>query len=261
MRKLVLGKQKMLMLPIIMGLMACSSMNIVNSLEEKKGSDFPFRYYDSESQIAYAITNDDVNLHLRLRIKDEANMVKILKSGLTIYFDVMGKKKTDVFVKYPIAHTGEAPKTERNEKQKGLENKRKKLETMISVTPVLATYQSFEDVQQFSVINADSEFKCGLRLNENEELIYDLVIPMHKISENGRIGLSNLSIGVESGILEIRERPNNGGGSSNGGGPPSGGRGGGGGGGPSGDRGANGGEDRSDQGKKIAFWFKVLLFS
>jgi uncharacterized membrane protein YgcG len=64
----------------------------------------PLRFYDQETGISYAISNDHYNLYLCCSISNELLQIKILRAGLEFGIDTLGKKSFAVAMKYPIGN-------------------------------------------------------------------------------------------------------------------------------------------------------------
>jgi hypothetical protein len=69
----------------------------------------PLRFYDKETGLSYNISNDRYNLYFVCSISNEILQTKILRSGLELEIDTLGKKGFGVSFKYPI---GNKPVTE-----------------------------------------------------------------------------------------------------------------------------------------------------
>src|SRR5262245_2166580 len=62
----------------------------------------PLQYYDNDTKLNYAFSNDTKNLYLCIRVGDDKEQMTMLRSGFTIWLDTEGKKnKTTVFT-YPL---------------------------------------------------------------------------------------------------------------------------------------------------------------
>ncbi len=64
----------------------------------------PLRFYDQETGISYAISNDHYNLYLCCSISNEFLQIKILRAGLEFGIDTLGKKSFAVTMKYPVGN-------------------------------------------------------------------------------------------------------------------------------------------------------------
>lgn len=57
---------------------------------------------DSDSKISYAIDNDGEYLYIGLHIPDIATQMKMMRTGMSVYIDLKGKKKTNRGIEFPI---------------------------------------------------------------------------------------------------------------------------------------------------------------
>lgn len=238
---------------------SCVPLNTVTSLSENNKTTDKFRYYDSKSNVRYYISNDAENLHISLNASERTAISKILKTGLTIYFDVEGKKSTKVSVKYPIKGS---QKFSREEMQKqGNQRDNFDLKTVISELPGNVIFTNYDKTEIFSTVVKNSTIKVSIDANSNKEITYNLTIPFNKILEAGLSSLSNLSIGIVSGKFDMSSQQSGG---MQGGMRGQGGGQGGGGGGKGQGRGQGGGSRPSNTNMSamttpISIWFKADL--
>lgn len=66
------------------------------------------RYYNAETKLNYALSNDKDNIYIAIRINNAVQQKKVLASGITLTFDPKGKKKSTFTVTFPIAQTNGA---------------------------------------------------------------------------------------------------------------------------------------------------------
>jgi hypothetical protein len=69
-----------------------------NQMESEK----PLRYYDEETRLQYNVTNDAENLYIFIQVTDQQNQVKILRDGIQIWIDSLGRNKKSMGIFYPI---------------------------------------------------------------------------------------------------------------------------------------------------------------
>ncbi len=62
----------------------------------------PLSYYDSKARIQYQVANDDTALYIILKTMDYKAQAKILRAGMDIVLDTMGKKKSAAAILYPL---------------------------------------------------------------------------------------------------------------------------------------------------------------
>ncbi len=256
----------------LISLTACVSLPMVSSVSEKPEGKYEYSYYNKESQVLYKVTNDDKNLHVILNTTSQASILKILKTGLTIYFDISGKKKQDVFVHYPYKLNYDLKK-EDYKKDANTDPNKKNLNYFVSQIPAELIFSDHNATEHINLHDVNIDIKDSITVLHNDEIIYELIIPLSRISKKGLFSLANLSIGVVSGKFDIPTARNVGGttarpgGISSGvgasGGMPSGSNAGNMANQPSDDipsaAGSTGDSDLSTMGIPIEFWFKVKL--
>lgn len=247
----------------------CSTTHVITSIPEKEIEKNEFRYYDTDSNVMYQVSNDEKNLHLKFKTANPSSAMKILKQGLHVYFDANGKKKRKIFLQYPIPG---------NERASGLSNQRPvpdqrnstDLSQFIKNIPKEAVFSNNGEVEYIHWAIEESEIRPFISLSANREIVYDLIIPFNRIMENMADPLSNLSIGIVSGSKETSSMGSgsNGGMRSGGGGSKGSGGGMRGGGGMGGGKGGGGAKSRGMQGSQpggnmsipIKIWFQVDLY-
>ena len=255
---------------VIILLSSCASLDKVESAREKDIKTNEYTYSDPVSKIRYNIMNDDKNLHIILNTYDFATISKIFRTGLKICFDVTGKKKNKVYLEYPLASNQMSPVRGKT-RPAGGETSIFDLNRLVEQIPNEAEFDRNGVKERIILVSNDSDVKASIRVSNNSEIIYDVVIPFTRISKDGITSLSRLSLGVVSGNTETQSTGGGRSGGMGGGGRSGGGRSGGmggggrsggmGGGGRSGggSEGGSGGMDRSSISKPIDFWFKLDL--
>lgn len=166
-----------------------------------------------DDDIAYEVTEDATNLIVNISTKGQNKMRTMMHFGLTIYFDVKGKKKKDVFVKYPfetpeprLPQAGPPPsKEERQERVK----KQPDIQRIIEQLPAEAMYSYFDNVQQFhkDLNSLDISYSWHY-YNEDKRLEFVLKIPKHRITTKKITDITNLAIGVTTSKVEPNFKKN-----------------------------------------------------
>lgn len=235
---------------LIIALLICSSTYVFAS----NATNFPADTTQiANENVLYKVTQDGSYVHLNVSTSDTKTAMSILRSGLTIYYDIKGKKKKDVFIKYPYDAGSGSP---RQAPQENIDATAIDLNSMIEKLPAEAEYSYFEETQMFNKDLNSLDITIQSKYTASNQLFEFLIkIPKTKIASKANSDFSKLSIGVVGNKKEGDSTQQRGQGQSQGmrGG---GGRRGGGGGGRGGNRGQN--EQRSDQstGKvSIDFWF------
>jgi len=260
-----------LILILIVLLSSCTSLNKVVSTHEMNKKSNEYAYSDPDSKIRYDISNDDKNLYIRLNTADYTTLSKILMTGLKVCFDLNGKKSAKVFFEYPLPQDRQS-QGQRRARPVGGEATGFNLNRIVEQLSNEGEFDRNGVKERVLVVSSDSDIKATIRAINNNEIVYDLTMPLKRISKDGISALSNLSIGIVAGKDETSStnsaRPGGGGGGGRsggmggGGGRSGGGRGGMGGGGRSGGtggEGSGGGINRSFMSQPVDFWFKLEL--
>lgn len=185
---------------ILLAITGCTSLSMVNSIPEDSISDAISKHYDSKSQIRYLVSNDEENLHLNIKTNHPPTIAKILRAGLKIYFDPNGNKKKTVFLHYPM---GSSKDFEQFKSQGKGPQKKPDLKNLINATSIGAEFVTANEKVSFTTLQPKKNVRLAISSNENEELVYDMIIPFSEISSYGKSGLFNLSVGIETGSFDM----------------------------------------------------------
>ncbi len=261
-------------------LCSCTSLNKVESTSEYNNKSNEYTYSDTDSKIRYNITNDKKNLHIKLNTSEFTTITKIIRTGLKIDFDLKGKKNESIYFQYPLAQSQRFAGRDMFQTGHDMPQKGNGLAAKFDLNKILtqisneAVFSYNGEVEQINVSSADSDVKVSIKAVNNNEITYDLFIPINKISKNGLASLSKLSVGIVSGKYDSTSAGGNrsegmsrgsrgsmggmGGGSRSGMGGGRGGRGGMSGGGRGGDM---GGFNKSSMNESINIWFRLSLLN
>ncbi|GAA3518545.1 hypothetical protein GCM10022393_35830 [Aquimarina addita] len=232
-----------------------------------------------DNNIIYKTFDDSNYVYVTASTTDPAILKPMLHQGVTVFFDIKGKKKKNVYVTYPFNEEKKPPKRDRSGQKE--ENQEMEEREKPDVTKILedlsqkAMYSYFEEVKEFNTALNNLDIDVSFSTDSLEQIHYMLRIPKEKINTNSKKDLSKLSIGVlighnatdkeSDGPSGGRSQMNIGNGQSRGsggqGGPPGGGGQGRGGSGRSGGGASGGGERPSQENrqKNQEFWFDANL--
>ncbi|MGD1847557.1 MAG: hypothetical protein ACFB10_19380 [Salibacteraceae bacterium] len=171
----------------------CKAIPSVQSVPFQREKAVQFRYYDSDSKIRYAVSHDAENLYLQLNTTDRFSIRKIMRTGLSIYFDQSGKKKTEISLQYPMPATIKASTGEANQRGGGA-RKAPNLQDQIDGLPKTAVFRTLEQTEAFQV-SMESDIQVAITALNNQELSYRLKVPFSRIPST----LNTCYIGIISG--------------------------------------------------------------
>lgn len=208
----------------------------------------------SNENILYKVSQDDNYVYLNISTTDRNTAMSIIRNGLTVYYDIKGKEKKNVYVKYPYSNESKPSQ------QGSLGNSDVNaidLNSMIKKLPAEAEYGSFEEKQAFNKDLNNLDIAIANHYTASSQLFeFSIKTPKAKIASQENSDFSKLSIGVVANKMEGTANKERGSGQSQGMRSGGGGRGNGGGGGRGGARGQN--EQQSNltaEKVTIDFWF------
>lgn len=178
-------------------------------------------------KVTYEISQDETNFYLSINTRDPKTMMAMLNLGVTTFFDIKGKKKQNVYVKYPSEPLkrgfGKQEKRQRggvrlNEKPRGEDSKKESNDIKNKVKEILendypqeAEYIYFNDSEEFHVMFNTLNITPKFTFNEDQDvLFYNLVVPKTLLNKDSKKNFEKLTIGIKT-IREKVERDNDGG--------------------------------------------------
>ncbi|GAL76518.1 hypothetical protein JCM19275_1262 [Nonlabens ulvanivorans] len=214
----------------------------------------------TDHHINYTIDQDSNYIFLNISTTHKETTLSILRHGLTVYFDETGDKERNVFVRYPYHNTPQRPNRSSRPQTNTDETPSIDYQEIIANIPGEAEYAFYGDQQEFHKDLNAFDISLGYQMTgeEQDTLEYSIKIPKNRITQDDKLDLSKLTIGIFTNMPEKnkdRESPSDTGVSMRGGNQRGGGRGGSGGG-----RG-NRGERPSSQKEptRIDYWFNAGL--
>jgi hypothetical protein len=160
-----------------------------------------YRYYDAESAIRFQVTNDEKDLHIVLNTSERASIMKILRTGLTFYFDKEGKKDKEVYFQYPLSQKDQLDNGTLKRNAAG-QRHGFDLDILLSEIPQKALFVDNGKQEKINLSSPESGIKATLE-HKGEEFTYNLFFPFKMISEAGINSLDKLRVGIVSGKFEI----------------------------------------------------------
>lgn len=174
---------------------------------------------EEKSQILFLITNDEKNLYVDLMLADKAGVQKIMRYGLTTWFNPEGKHKKALGIQFPV--TSEGTGEPAFMKDKGGDRKEMRMAMMASKNQEMILI-GFDGKGEQKAIDPriDSSFHGKVDMLEGGKLHISLVIPLEKLGRGNIETFGNpFSTGFETGYMDLtRQGAPSGGGQGGGGG-------------------------------------------
>ncbi|MFZ4414805.1 MAG: hypothetical protein ACOYOV_17095, partial [Bacteroidales bacterium] len=145
-------------------------------------------------------------LKIRLNTNEVSTIMKMLRTGFKFYFDVNGKKDLKVYFQYPQARNIQSANFP--EQHTAFNGKPREFDLKSSLVQAgkMGIFVRQDKTEQISVFSSDAEIKVKIETINNSEISYELTIPLNKISANGIASLTNLSIGIVSGKMDMHPK-------------------------------------------------------
>jgi hypothetical protein len=181
-------------------------------------------HFDSLSNLYYEVQRDENNIYLHFRTTDLATQMKLLRHGLSIYFDAETAKKESLGFTFPLPlpdslvssfmgraeRRGEGrPDEARNLRLSPEEMQRKILERVymnFTERPKEMHLKGFDGPNKIILGKDPSDIQVDLELADQNTLNYYAIIPIGKISSKSKSGSDNFSLGIVSGFLSFDEQ-------------------------------------------------------
>ena len=169
----------------------------------------PLRFTNSAYTMQYNVTNDDQNIYVAVSSFDDITQLRILRSGMTIYFDPKGKKNKDISLHFPIQKAPD-PNGNRSrgdgsttyyQNQNNVQNRDTRKEELLLQSDYYNT-TGFTGIEngQFSAGDQKGPIHIGIKLNNQDSLlVYEVVIPVKNIlgpDWAAKASKKNFSVGV-----------------------------------------------------------------
>lgn len=173
----------------------------------------PLRFTNTAYTMQYNVTNDDSNIYVAVSSLDDITQLRILRAGMTIYFDPKGKKNKDISLHFPIQKAPD-PDSYRSrgdgsttyyQNQNGNQNAAQNRDTRKEELLLQSNYYNttgFTGLEngQFSVGDPKTPIHIGIKLNNQDSLlVYEVVIPIRNIlgpDWAAKASKKNFSVGV-----------------------------------------------------------------
>ena len=162
----------------------------------------PLRFSNESYTLQYNVTNDNKNIYICILSRDEGTAFRMLRAGMTVYFDPKGGEDETIGLHFPLR---KQPDPDRVRLRSGApltnhDNKNEKEELLLQSDFYGTTGFSGIENGQFGVADPKSPFQVAMKLNNQDSLlVYELVVPIKNVlgmDLNARTKKRNFSVGI-----------------------------------------------------------------
>jgi hypothetical protein len=183
----------------------------------------PLRFSDAHYALQYNVTNDNKNFYICVISTDVHTQMRMLKDGLTIYFDPKGDQNKDISLHFPMRKPSDPVEDKRfSAGEPSPADSRKRREELLFQSDNYGT-TGFLDIENgnFGVADARSPVRVAIKLNQQDSiLVYEAIIPIGNVMTanwQARAARKNFSVGIALNPLSLsrpayNDRPHGGGG-------------------------------------------------
>jgi hypothetical protein len=158
----------------------------------------PLNFYDSDTRLLFAISNDSTHVYLCFESKDEQTQRKIMRAGMKVELDIRGKGKRSATISFPLppkeredveGNTDNATATSTTNSRQPLDEANRKEEQALMRQRFL-TDNITMDVKGFAFTNGILPIKgknitVAMNWDSTGSLFYEIAVPITELFSNG----------------------------------------------------------------------------
>jgi hypothetical protein len=158
---------------------------------------------DKEAMMVYSAANDSGNFYICVKIKDEVQQMRVMRSGMDIWINLNGKKKKETGIHFPLAQTL-PPSEHRNLNTNGRPDP-KKMRMMFLLQVKEMELQGFRTEYNGAVNNKANKSGIVVVINWDSlnTMVYEARIPFRTLNADIST-LDHVSIGM---IMKALSKP------------------------------------------------------
>lgn len=164
----------------------------------------PLRFSNEKYTLQYNVTSDRQFLYFCLLTTDNATQRRILKEGMTLYFDPKGKKNKDISISFPVKKDDSEDNFNRYRNRNGNPIRPGNEDSLKNSWLLQSNYfdtKGFVNMEdgQYGINDKKCPIQVALKLNNDSVLVYEAIIPIHILigtELTPKQGSRNFSLGV-----------------------------------------------------------------
>jgi len=175
----------------------------VNLTEDEEGLINQMQF-EEKSQFLFLFANDEKNLYVDLVLADKSAIQKVMRFGLTTWFNPDGKHKKDLGIQFPVPPEEDAEPSYR--KEKGGDRKEMMMAMMDRKNQEMVLVGFGGKGERKSIDpRIDSSFHGKVFMMEGGKMHVSLVLPLNVLGRNNETINLPISAGFETGYLDLNK--------------------------------------------------------
>jgi hypothetical protein len=157
----------------------------------------PLRFGNESHTLQYNVTNDRKNIYICVLSANEITQLRILRFGMTVYFDPKGDKHKDISLHFPISKQPDPAGYRERNGNAARENDKSRIQELLLQSDYYGT-TGFLDIEngQFALADTKPPIRVAMKLNDRDSmLVYEAIIPIKNIP-GIKPGGKNFSVGI-----------------------------------------------------------------
>jgi hypothetical protein len=143
----------------------------------------PLRFANPAYTLQYNITNDNRNIYICALSRDERTIIRMLRAGITVYFDPKGQAARDISLHYPLRKQPDPNIRKRNGEPLTNQPDSGWKEELLQQSDSYGT-TGFSGIEngQFSVAGNKGPIQLAMRLTHHDSLlVYEAIVPINNV--------------------------------------------------------------------------------
>ena len=143
----------------------------------------PLRFADAGYTFQYNVTNDNKNIYVCVLSRDGQTMIRMLRAGITLYFDPKGQNSRNISLHYPLRKQPDPNLRNRDGEPLTNQTDSSWKNELLQQSDSYGT-TGFTGIEngQFGINDTKSPIRVAVQLNNHDSLlVYEAIIPINNI--------------------------------------------------------------------------------
>ena len=134
--------------------------------------------YDPTSKLQYQVLNDSRTVYVRLKVADQGTQARVLRRGLTIWFDTTGRNQHQFGVRYPLGGTPPSAQTAPAPDASLADRRMRRTLALAEMREMeLLNYKGSKE-PTLTDTQSPLGVKVAVGFNAQDDLIYEVAVPL-----------------------------------------------------------------------------------
>jgi hypothetical protein len=141
----------------------------------------PLRFSNPEYTMHYSVTNDNKNIYICVLSKSQTWQRRMLKNGLSIYFDSRGEKNKNCSLIYPVKKPSEPPANNSTVPVHGSGYQETISQLLLQSDYYNTTGFLMMENGQYDLKSSQTDIRIEIKQNPDSSLVYEASVPIRYV--------------------------------------------------------------------------------